>query len=141
MVKLKINGVNAAQAWGIKLTHGALATLMTPPPMKERIVNKARSQHGARPITNQAMEKVEERSINLPVHFVAKDEDDFLEKYTMFCEELRKGRLTLEVELPSGVKLTYNTYYTSCTSYSHFYGGIAKFMLKLQEYNPANDDE
>ena len=144
MVRLSINGQDAKATWGLRLTHGALAALMTPPPMKDRIVNKARQTNGARPITNPAMEKVDERQINLPVHFVANGEADFLEKYAAFCEVLKGGRLELAVTIPNGRTtrtLIYNTYYLSCTSYSHFYGGIAKFMLRLQEYNPANDTE
>lgn len=141
MVRISINGQDARATWGLSLTHGALAALMTPPPMKDRIVNKARTTNGARPITNPAMEKVDERQINIPVHFVAHDETDFLQKYESFCNELKKGRLYIEVTLPSNRTLVYDTYYISCTSYSHFYGGIAKFMLKLQEYNPANDTE
>lgn len=141
MVRLSINGKDAKSTWGMSLTHGALASLMTPPPMKDRITNKSRARNGARPITNPAMEKVDERQISLPVHFVAKDEDDFLAKYEGFCDELKGGQILLEVTLPSGRKKTFSTYYLSCTGYSHFYGGIAKFILRLQEYNPANDEE
>lgn len=141
MVTLKINGKDAKSTWGMSLTHGALAALMTPPPMKERPSNKSRARNGARPITNPAMEKVDERQISLPVHFVAKDEDDFLTKYESFCEELKGGHLLLEVTLPSGRTKTFDTYYMSCASYAHFYGGLAKFLLKVQEYNPANDED
>ena len=139
MIELYINGKNAAETWGLKLTHGALAALMTPPPMKERIVYKSRISNGAKAITNPQMEKVDERSISLPVHFVAISEADFLSKYYQFCNELKRGILTIEVKLNQINTLQFNTYYVSCTSYSHFYGGIAKFVLKVQEYNPAND--
>lgn len=141
MIGLTINGKDAKSVWGMSLTHGALAALMTPPAMKDRIVYKSRVRNGARPITNPAMEKVGERSINLPVHFVAESEADFLSKYESFCDELRGGELELVVTLPSGATRIYKTYYISCTSYSHFYGGMAKFMLKLQEYNPTNDED
>lgn len=133
-IGLDINGKDAKSTWGMCLTSGSLAALMTPPPMKERIVNKSRLQHGVRVVAPK--EKVDERQLTLNVHFTAGSERDFLSRYSSFCEELSGGRLVLTLTLPGGRKIVYDTYYLSCSMYSQFYGGIAKFALKLTEPKP-----
>lgn len=136
MIKLRINEKDAKQEYGASLSNGSLAALMTPPPAKERIANKSRLQHGTRIIANNDTEKVDERQITLNVHFTANSEEEFLLRYANFCKMLAGGVVNIEVELQSGRVLRYETYYQSCSQYSQFYGGIAKFALKLIEPNP-----
>lgn len=137
IVSLFINDIDARE-YGLSLSDGALTTLMTPPPLKARVKNSSRLQDGSRVITTDETEKVDERSITLPVHIVAKNEEDFLQYYDKFCNEvLLKGILKLDVAVGSFSK-TYHTLYESCTQYTQFYGGIAKFQLKLIEPNPQS---
>ena len=134
-VSVFINDIDAKE-YGLSLSDGALTALMTPPPLKARVKNASRLQPGSRYITTDETEMVDERSITLPVHIIAKTEADFLEYYDKFCNEvLLKGVLKLEVRVGSFHK-TFHTLYESCTQYTQFYGGIAKFQLKLTEPNP-----
>lgn len=137
-IGLRINGVDVKTQYGMSLSSGALAALMTPPPAKDRVTNKSRLEHGARVISAQGTEKIDERQLSLPVHFVANSEVQFVERYNRFCAMLAGGVLQIELTLPSGKIMSYLTYYQSCTQYSHYFGGIAKFILKVTEPNPYN---
>lgn len=136
MIILRLNGRDAKTYYGASLSSGSLAALMTPPPSKERIVNKSRLQHGSRIISNSETEKVDERQLTLNIHFTANSEEEFLQRYERFCALLAGGVLNIDVQMPSGRTLHYETYYQSCSQYSQFYGGIAKFALKLIEPTP-----
>ena len=135
-IKVLGNYVDAHDRYGLRLSKGALEALMTPPPAKERITNKSRLQHGTRVVASA--ERVDERTISLPVHFCAPSETTFLARYEAFCALLSGGVFDFRVTLPSGKKVEYKTYYQSCAQYSQYYGGIAKFVLKLHEPNPTD---
>lgn len=137
-LEIKVLGeyVDAHEIYGLRLSSGALAALMTPPPAKDRIINKSRLQHGTRVVASN--EKIDERTLSLPVHFCAPSERVFLSRYEAFCALLSGGAFNFRVTLPSGKKVEYKTYYQSCAQYSQYYGGIAKFVLKLHEPNPTD---
>lgn len=131
---LFINGKDAYDTWGISLTDGSISTLMTPAPMKSIIENKSRTDDGKRVINNNP--RIDERDLTLQVHFSAKDKDDFFAKYQSFCQELAGG--VLEIKTKYQPDVLYRTNYLSCSQFSEFMFGIAKFSLKLNEPNPAN---
>ena len=86
MVGLTINGKDAKAAFGITLDETSLGTLMTPPPMKERVTSRSRIENGVRVITD-ATTYVDSRDLTLQVNISAKTESDFLAKYAAFCAE------------------------------------------------------
>lgn len=130
--ELFINGKDAYIEWGLSIEHGGISALMTPPPNKELIENKSRNEHGKRVVSNQI--KIDERDLNLPVHITAKTTDEFMEKYSKFCDELAKSKLDIMTKYrPNEV---YKTNYISCTQFSQFRQQMAKFTLKLNEPNP-----
>jgi len=133
--ELKINGKDAYDTWGVSLEDGAISTLMTPPAMKDFVSNQSRLEHGKRVMTLNP--KYDSRELTLEMHLCAKTKDDFLTKYGKFCDEvLSTGVLHISTSHQSGV--TYHCIYNSCTQFSAFLSGIAKFSLKLTEPNPAN---
>lgn len=132
--ELFINNKDAFTTWGIGLEDGALSALMTPSPMKDYIENSSRLEHGTRVITSNA--KMDERSITLQIHLTAKDENTFLTNYASFCEELKGAVLNIRTKYQPTVM--YKTIYVSCSQFSQFMRGLAKFSLRLREPNPAD---
>lgn len=132
--ELFINGVDAYIEYGLSMESSALSCLMSPPQNKEYIENKSRNEHGKRVIVSNV--KVDERDLNLPVHITAKNVDEFIEKYNKFCELLAGGRVDISTKYEQDK--IYRTNYISCTQFSQFRMGLAKFTLKLNEPNPMN---
>lgn len=128
---LKINNKDAYSEWGISLSEGGLTSLLTPPSMKALVENESRATDGKQ-VYN--LPKVNSRTITLEIHFCSSSQDDFFAKYTSFCEELKTGKLDIWTKYQPEV--LYRCYYLSCSQFSQFNFGIAKFSLKLEEINP-----
>ena len=146
--QLIINGKDAYTEWGITMDSTALSTLMTPPAMKEYITNESRLDDGSSIVigytrTNDDGEKEEittpkvaSRDITVQFNLVAPNENAFLTRYWSFCKELQKGSLDISTSFLEGV--VFHMVYESCTQFSEYNLGIAKFALKLTEPNPKN---
>lgn len=132
--ELYINGKDAYETWGMSLSDTSLSALLTPPPNKEYIESKSRLENGKSVILDNV--KVDERDVTLQVHFTAKNEKQFFERYASFCEELKGGKLELRTSYQPTV--IYRFVYVSCQQFSQFMRGIAKFSLRLNEPNPEN---
>lgn len=132
--QLYINEKNAYTEWGIYMNSSALSTLMTPPPSKEFVSNSYRDKDGKRVVKNNP--RVDERDITLTFYLSAKDEEEFLERYASFCEELATGSLVIRTSFQPGVY--YRCTYTSCTQFSEYNRQLATFTLKLNEPDPTN---
>lgn len=135
--EITINGKDAWTEWGLSLTDGALAALMTPAPAKDYLSNASRLEAGTRYIADSSVNipPTDEREITLPIHFTANNKETFLTRYKAFCEILKDRKIDLYVAATSE---TYHLLYKSCTSYTHIFGGIAKFSLKVVEPDPTN---
>lgn len=133
--ELFINGQDAWATWGIMMDDASLSALMTPPANKDFPKNSSRLENGSRYITSNA--KVKEREVTLSLQFHANTMQQFLSHYNAFCENvLATGKIRISTMYQSGV--TYYFIYNSCTQYRQFMFKIAKFSLRLTEYNPAN---
>ena len=135
--ELFINGVDAYTEYGISMDSSVLSALMTPSPNKEYIENKSRQEHGKRVVN--VSPKIDERDLSLSLHIKASSKDDFMEKYGKFCLVLANGKLDIKTRFQPNV--VYRTNYISCTQFSEYRLGLAKFTLKLNEPNPANRNE
>lgn len=132
--ELYINGLDAYTEYGLSMESSGLSALMAPPPNKEYIENKSRQEHGKRVVVSNPM--IDERELNLPVHIKADTRESFLEKYAKLCNVLANGKIEIKtIYEPSKV---YRTNYISCTQFSEYRMGLAKFTLKLNEPNPTN---
>lgn len=132
--ELYINGKDAYETWGMSLSDTSLSALLTPPPNKDYIESKSRLENGKSVILDNV--KVDERDVTLQVHFTAKSEAQFFDRYSSFCEELKGGKLELRTSYQPTV--IYRFVYVSCQQFSQFMRGIAKFSLRLNEPNPEN---
>ena len=119
--------------WGVGLEDGALDVLMTFRPNKEPVVNKNVTAQGAYYVTGGGL--VDERTVSVPFHIVAANKADFLLKRNGFYNAIKgsqQGSL-LVFQVANPVEVTYKMYYVSCTQYTQFLNGMAKFMLTLYE--------
>lgn len=132
--ELFINGKDAYLEWGISMDDTSLSALMTPPPNKELIENKSRIEHGKRVIVDNL--KVDERNLTLQLNLTAPTKDMFFERYSSFCDELKKSDINIKTKYQPDV--LYHMTYVSCNQFSQFMRGIGKFVLKLNEPNPMN---
>ena len=133
--ELTINGQDAYDIWGVSFEDGALASLMTPPSMKPSIVNESRLEHGKRRI-NRILAK-EERELTLPFHLVAKSRTEYLDRYERFVSMLTSEEyITIETSYQSNT--IYKCIYQSCTQFSQYIDGLAKFVLRLIEPDPSD---
>lgn len=131
---LTINGYDAYTRWGISLSDGAISALMTPAPMKERLSNDVRTEHGSR--TSNQSPKLASRDVTLEMHLSASSRESFFSRYESFCSELATGKLHIITKYQPSV--TYRMLYVSCAQFTAFLNGLAKFSLKLTEPNPNN---
>ncbi len=133
-----INGYDAYTRYGINLEDGALSALMTPAPLKDMVEGKSRLRHGKTVVTDSA--KYDSREMTLPLHLIAKDKEEFFQKYNLFCEEvLAKGKFEIRTKYQSGV--VYRLVYLSCTQFRQFMQELAVFSLKVEEPDPTDRAE
>ena len=132
--ELYINGMDAFTEYGMSMESSALSSLMTPPPNKEFIENKSRKENGKRVVTSNPM--VDERELSLQFHIKANGKSDFMAKYSKLCDVLASGTLEISTSYQQGV--VYRMIYVSCTQFSEYRLGMAKFTLRLNEPNPTN---
>lgn len=123
--------------WGVSLEDGALDALMGFRPNKEPVVNKNVTADGAFYVTGAG--HVDERTVSVPFHIVSGDKADFMLKRNGFYEAIKEGLLTFKIMHP--VEAVYKVYYVSCTQYTQYLDGMAKFMLTLYETNGGNDGD
>lgn len=133
--ELFINGRDAYEAWGVFMDENSMSQLRAPLALKETVSNKSRLQHGTTYVRTQPV-KFEERNLTLNLQFTARSEQEFNAKYEAFTQELYTGWLNITTHHQPDVE--YKCRYVSCSQYSEFMQGIAKFVLKLTEPNPAD---
>lgn len=135
-----INGKDAKKTWGIVFDSSSISALMTPAPMKEYIENSSRLNHGKKLIINSELAKLESRSITLTFALYANSENDFFSRYNSFCTEIQStGKVDIKLSILSGV--VYKCVYKSCSQFTQYNNKLAKFSMKIEEYNPAERTE
>lgn len=145
-IKTYINSTtqDTVKKWGVFIAETSLTALMTPAPRKAYITNKSALSNGTQVLTDSGNKpKTDERDIQLIIGLKAKSLAQFLTRYRSFCEELKKGAMTLTVNISEGdtyLKETYYLLYNSCNQFSEYNGRLARFVLKMTEPNPERRD-
>lgn len=118
--------------YGAFLEESSLSALLTPAPMKENPNDDSPLYHGIRYDT--ATPHRNKREINLTLGFKANDFSTFLTNYKLFCAEILANQyFSLTVE-----GMTFNLLYKQCSQVEEWKkSGVAKFVLKVIEPNPA----
>lgn len=134
--QLTINGQDAYTTWGMTLESSSLSALMTPAPMKENLHSESRLAHGK--TVTASLPRMAARSVTLILQLTARTEEEFFTRYASFCDELATGFLDIATAYQPGT--VYHFEYLSCTQFTQFMRGIAKFTLKLTENDPSSRD-
>ncbi len=143
--------------YGMNFEDGALATLLTPPAMKEFAEASSRLSHGSILIVDDDVAKFDSREVSIQFHLVYKEDagcltaEDTAEvdgetyqerthrilmlQYKALCDILAGGKVVLKSRWSDDI---YRMVYNSCSQMSLIIGGIMKFTLKLTEPNPNN---
>lgn len=133
---LKINGLDAAQVYGVSMGKGFVDALTSPLPVKEYIENTSRLSHGKRVVPVSPM--LDERELTLQFVIRGVTKADYLSKKREFLEVLYAGFVAVEVDelgsevynlLYMGKNISYaqNTQMTMC-----------RISAKFCEPNPSN---
>lgn len=131
-----INGIDIYKEYGAFFDSSAFSALLTPPAMKDRLQYNSRLQNGKQVDTTH--NRIADRDLTLTLSLTARNEAQFIDRYTAFCELLKGGRLNISTNIYSDV--VYKCNYLSCSQFSQFNFGIAKFTLKVNEANPTDRD-
>lgn len=134
MITCTINGKDALATWGVVIGPESVSNLMSPPPLKPFTQNSSRAEDGKRVTIKNP--RYDERDLTLLIYIQAKTESDFLAKYSSFLTELKTGALNITTSMQPTV--VYKTTYRSCNQFAQFNGRLAKFVLTLNEPNPAD---
>ena len=121
-------------ALGVSLSDTALSALMSPPAMKEDIINESRLEHGRRRTSTGNM--MQERELSLPIHSTAKSKENYLTQYNDLLDILQGVELNISTSFQSDV--VYKCRYVSCTQFTQFINGMAKLVLRLVEPDPSD---
>lgn len=132
--ELFINGKDAYIEYGMSLEDGAISALLTPPSLKEFVENESRIENGKKIIVSYPV--YDARDVSLAFHIVAPTKEAFFAKYQALCAVLQKGIVKIKTKYQADT--VYKFVYNSCTQFSQYSFGIAKFTLKLTEANPAD---
>lgn len=132
---LIINSVDAYTTWGINMGDGFLGAILSPPPLKDCIENKSRSNNGKTIVSDDP--KLDERSVTLVLNLEGNSQSDFLTKLKSFYTELAKRNINIKVPLlgTEVYKLVYqkSTQFAMNTSRT-----FTKISIQFNEPNPAD---
>lgn len=133
--RIYINGKDAYKEWGLSLESDGLNALLAPIPMKPFIENKSTQEHGK--AIYPVNPRIDERDVQIAINILASSNAQFIERYHSFMIELQKGIFRIHI-VYAGIDETFNMVYLSCQQFSQFNMRCAKFLLRLNEPNPAN---
>lgn len=136
MKELIINGKEARTEWGIVANTRLVASLLSPPQPKDPIQSTSRLEHGTRTVIPEGTIRLSARELTLEVGMTAPTYADFLARYADFIDELTGGWLRIETDFIPGA--VFKCRYVSCTQFTNYNGRAAKFILRLEEPNPAD---
>lgn len=140
-LKINISGTGSAPYTDAYDTYGVWLESVSPfrqfAPLKERTENKSPLRNGKEVDPTPPM--VDERDITLTMCIEASSESQFETRLGNFETLLRSG--LLDIRIPTHNSKVYRVNYISCTQFTEFNGRLGKFILKLNEPNPADREE
>ena len=139
--ELYIDPTDVSTRTDVYATYGVWMESVSPfrqfAPVKERTENKSPLRNGKEVDPTPPM--VDERDITLTMCIEAATESQFEQRLDAFETLLRSG--LLDVRIPTHTSKVYRVNYISCTQFTEFNGRLGKFILKLNEPNPADREE
>lgn len=134
--EIKINSVDVRKEYGVVFSPGLTDALLAPPAAKPPIQSESRLEDGKRTIIPAGSVRLASREITVEMGITAPDRPTFLKRHEDFMSALTAGWLNIQTSLIPGK--TFRCRYVSCTQFTNYDSRIAKYILKLEEPNPAN---
>ena len=133
-----VGWVDAYLRYGISLENGARSKLMTPAPMKTP-TNGSNALRDGVAFSGPSIGKTDKHDFSFDMHIVAQNEEAFLDRYKLFCDEiLRDQYFQLRIrKMPGAVR---HLLYDGCEPFSEFNLEMAKFTLSVTEPHPEIND-
>lgn len=114
---------------------GFYEALLTPPGVKEPIVNECRLCNGSQVIIAPNSVKLKKRDVILSFVISGNTVSEYMNLYKEFIKFISSGEIWMKVEKLNTI---YRLVYSECQRYNDFGAKLGKFALKFTEYNPAN---
>lgn len=131
-----INGKDVEKDFGLVFGVDLSDALLAPAAAKDLIKSKSRLEDGVRTIIPKEGLRLSDRDLILEIGIKAPTRSIFLQRYNSLLEFLRSGWLELQTtHIPDTI---FRLHYVSCQQFTNYNSRIAKFILKLNEPNPAN---
>lgn len=127
-----INDKDIYTTWGAVLAKGAYEALLKPAPNKTLIQNKSRLKHGKSVIDKPETFKTDERDVSFSIWICGNSQEDYLNKYKSFIEEITSGLILLYVPI---LKMKFKLTYLNCSNYGDYGLERGKLTLKMNEAN------
>lgn len=142
MNELLINGIDAYDAWGVRMGDSFIDTLYAPASLKDFIENESRLEHGKQIITHlssgKSLSRLESRDISLVFTVEGKTPEDFQNKKRAFFAMLYEGSVSLQVP-QVGEEVFHLVYSGKSSSFAQLPTmDFCKFAVKFIEPNPNN---
>ena len=114
---------------------GFYEALLSPPGVKEPIVNECRLCNGSQVIIAPNSVKLQKREVILSFVISGNTVSEYMNLYKEFIKFISSGEIWMKVEKLNTI---YILVYSECQRYSDFGTKLGKFALKFTEYDPAN---
>lgn len=123
--------VDAYETFGLRMNTSFIPNLLAPRPIKKRIENVSRMQHGKRVVMNE--KRYASRDVTLNVVIWATDRS-YYENKEKFLEYIESGKIMLRISRSGEV---FKLIYVDSTSYAENYlGTYGSMAVKFCEENP-----
>ena len=133
--EVTINSIDVEKEYGAVFPNLS-DVLLTAPATKAPIQSESRLEHGTRTIIPTGSTKVSSREFTVEMGIKAPNRATFLTRYDALLELLTSGWLNIQTtHIPGKI---FKCRYVSCNQFTSYNSRIAKFVLKLEEPNPAN---
>lgn len=133
--EVTINSVDVEKEYGAVFPN-LPDVLLTYPATKAPIQSESRLEDGTRTIIPAGTTKLASRELTVEMGVKAPNRETFLTRYDALLTFLTSGWLHIQtIHIPGK---TFRCRYVSCSQFTNYNSRIAKFILKLEEPNPAN---
>ena len=130
-----INGKRAYEKFGLRMSEDFIPALLTPPPLKDFIVNKSRNKNGKTVIYFNPV--FDERDVTLTFTIEGLNKSDYKSKFDLFMAELKKGKV--EIQVPDVGNEIYRLTYKSSSNFGiNRQRTFSKISIKFNEPDPDN---
>ena len=133
--EVTINNIDVEKEYGLILPNLS-DVLLTLPAVKEPIQNESRLLDGIQVIFPEGNIKLASRDFTIEMGIKAPNRAVFINRYDAVIALFMSGWLHIKTTHIPGK--TFRCRYVSCTQFTNYNSRLAKFVLKLNEPNPAN---